>query len=511
MRNILQNRLFFNFVNIVILLAIFVFLLTKLKYSVIINDDMMDIISRTFLFSHGRFISELFGILLIKLIPDILGINYQDFAIVQGILKSAVFCGLIYVISIAPFRFRQKNISICCYSVLSFFTIFSSLIQMDFVWCFDTYQFFSGYVGYLFVYIIFWYKIADNYLKNKSLSKKDLIVICLLAFITAQINELLSISCTLLLILLLFDSYISKIKDKKYIIYPLVVILLTDIFVYFCQGSKELWESYQLSNYNLISYSEIINFIILFFKKIILYNAFLIVPIFCFLVFLYKIKEIKIIRYFIYSNTGFLFFILGTYFLPKTCIYTQLSDKWWFLHPGIMIGYNIFLLVSALFLLGVINAKTTNVMTKNLFTIALFLCCLIHCFINFNIDRIMCLHTYMHTKRMMYINDKLSLFYLKRGETIILPAGQPFYILPDVNPYDLAISRKFHSQTFDKNRARYLIYLEKNYNVNVDSGVTFKDNKTAMKEYLGKGGTFTRDELKKLKFSNIKMSEKISQ
>ncbi len=486
MRNVLQNKLFFNFINIVILFAIFIFLLIRLKYSVIVNDDMIDIIMRTFLFSHGRFIPDLIAILSIKLIPEIFGINYQDFAIVQGILKSAAFCILIYVISLAPFQFKPKNISICFYTILSFVTIFSTLIQIDFVWCFD-----------LFVYIIFWYKIADSYLNNKSLSKKDLIIICLLAFITAQLNELLSVNCTVLLILLLIDAYISKIKDKKYIIYPLAVILFTGIFVYFCPGSK-------LANFNVISFTEIINFVILFFKKIILYNAFLIIPIICFLVFLYRIKEIKIIKYFIFSNTGFLLFLLGTYFFPKTCIYTQLSDKWWFLHPGLMIGYSIFLLVYALFLLGYINVKITNIKAKYFFIIALVFGCLVHSLIFFNIDNIVCMHTFINTKRMMYIDDKLSLFYLKRGKTIVLPAIQPFYILHGVSPDNLAISKEFRSQTFDKEKTLYLIYVEKNYNTNVNVGMTFKDYETAIQEYLAEGGILTTEELNKLRFSDLK-------
>ena len=507
-KEIFSDKKVFTIINILILLSMFIFLYNRLRYSVILNDDMMDIITRTFLFSHGRFIFEYIAIVTIKLIPDLFGINYQNFAFTQGILKSGVFCLLIYTVSLAYYRFKPKDFSICLLTSLSFFTILSVLIQLDFVWSFDTYQFFMGYIGCSMVYFWFFYIIADSYINNKTFSGKKNFLTYFLTFLVAQSNEFLSISTTIFLILLLIDDYICKKQINKFFLKPLIILGFLSIIVYLSNGSTELWDGYHLGQNFIISYGEIINFLKLLFKTIVLNNAFIIIPLIIYLILLFIKKEYKIFKYFMYSNLGFLLFLTGTFFLGKTCYHVvnlYPDNNWWFLYPGLRIIYITFLYTSTIFLLGFISAIDIKKQIKYSCIIFFIACCLFQIITHFDFKRIVCMHSYKHTKTMMYIDDKIALSYIKRNKTIVLPAYQPFYILPAISPKNLAASPEFYSKVFNKDEARYLIYLEKNYHVNVNTGVTFKDNKTAIKEYLKNGGTLTKTELKNLNFSNIKI------
>ena len=101
------------------------------------------------------------------------------------------------------------------------------------------------------------------------------------------------------------------------------------------------------------------------------------------------------------------------------------------------------------------------------------------------------------------MNDKISLFYLKRGKTIVLPKEQFFYIIPEIHPDELMSNKQIYKQIYDKERARYLIYLERNYKVNVSSNITFLPYKDAMQKYKKLGGNFSEEELKNLKFSRL--------
>ncbi len=503
-KKLLTNKIFFTSVNIFCLLLIAIFIYYKFRFSLICNDDIFETMLEQVRFAHGRLFPVTIVYIFIRLIPDIFNINYQDFAFVALFLKTLITCFLIYTVTLSYFKFKPQNFSIVFLSVITFLTLFSTLIQIDFVWAYDTFIFFIDYIGVVIVYLLAWYKLSDIYINKKPAKKNDIFILCLLSFLIVQCNELLYISFFILLLLLFIESHILKLKNNKYIVYPLIVLILTFFPVIFSNGSKDMLEAYNISIFNFQNIFQIKDFTILFLKKIFIYNLFLIIPIIFSMVLLYLNKEKQIFKYFLYSNMGFLLFLYGTILLPKTCVYTQLADKWWFLCPGLMIGYSIFLYSGSLFLLGYISIL--NIINKLKYLCIILFCtgCLSQIIIHFDINKIICLHSFQGVRKMMYIDDKLSLFYINKGKTIVLPAYQPFYLLPDVHPYDLAASPEFYSQIFDKNRARYLIYLENNYNVKVNVGVTFKNNETAINEYLSEGGILTKEELRKLNFSDIK-------
>ena len=103
----------------------------------------------------------------------------------------------------------------------------------------------------------------------------------------------------------------------------------------------------------------------------------------------------------------------------------------------------------------------------------------------------------------MYINDKIALFYLKRGEVAVIPKEQAVFLIPDIQPHDLMNKPELYKQIYNKERARYLIYLEENYGINVSPGITFLPYDEAIDKYEKAGGTFSDEEFKQIKFSRL--------
>lgn len=103
----------------------------------------------------------------------------------------------------------------------------------------------------------------------------------------------------------------------------------------------------------------------------------------------------------------------------------------------------------------------------------------------------------------MYLNDKMTMFYLKQGKTVVWPKEQFVYIIPYISPDDLAEKPELYSKIYSKEEASYLIYVEQNYKIKAENGITFKPYDEALKEYEKAGGTFSDEELKELKFSNL--------
>ena len=89
LKNILENKKFINASYYIVIILAFLFLLYKLRYAIVIFDDVIDLIIHNFKFYHGRFITELLAALFVKWIPSLLGINIQNFALIsENIIKS---------------------------------------------------------------------------------------------------------------------------------------------------------------------------------------------------------------------------------------------------------------------------------------------------------------------------------------------------------------------------------------------------------------------------------------
>ena len=510
MKNFLNSKFLVNSISTIIILLITIFLLLRLRYAIIVNDDMMDLVSNKWVFFHGRYIMEFLGTFFVIILPQFFNINIQDFAIVsQGIMKIAGFDFLIYSLSSQFYKSNIKNIGFCFIIVFSFFMIFSILVNIDYIWGFDTYQYFFGYIGAIVFFLLFFQKIYDFYLMNKTAEKKDFLTIFILSILVATSNELFSIVCIFLLLIILLDLLYSKENNNiKILLFSFFIISLTTLFSILSNGSRILWDVYSLKiNFSSL-YNELITFLQIFVKYTIKNNIYSIIPIIlCYIVLIIRhcnnTKTIKILKYSTFTLLGFNIFLFGTILLPKTCIYTDLANKYWLLHKGLLTDFSVILFSILLFLLGHVISVEKNIKFKILIIGFSILSCL--CFIvqNFSFEKIRCMHSYKSIKTTMYMNDKISLFYLKRGKTIVLPKEQFFYIIPEIHPDELMSNKQIYKQIYDKERARYLIYLERNYKVNVSSNITFLPYKDAMQKYKKLGGNFSEEELKNLKFSRL--------
>ena len=514
MKKLLYSNLYTNLFTGLILIAISIFLFLRLKFSIIVNDDMLDLITNNWELSHGRFIMEPIGVFFARTLPLLLNKNIQDFAIIsQGILKILGFVYLLYILSSNFYKSNVKNIAFCLVISFSFFFIFSILIANDYVWCFDTYQVFFGYTAASIFFFLFWQKIYDFYIDNKDINKSDFIYIFLLSCLVAFSNELFSIVSILILILVLFDcgikGYINNSEKRiRFFLFSFISILLMTLCSLLSKGSIVLWDVYDLKiDFSFLS-SELLPFSKIFFKYIILNNIYFIIPILFCLLFLYiKYQNYNrtsyLLKYSLYTIVSFFIFLFGTIILPKTCIYTNLENKYWLLHPGLLTDFSIVLIAIFFLLLGYILSIEKNSKMKIIILILSIFISSSLIIQNFSLEKIKFIHSYKNIKESMYINDKISLFYLKQGKTVVIPKEQFFYIIPDIHPDELMSNKQIYKQIYDKERARYLIYLERNYKVNVSSGITFLPYNDAMEKYKKLGGNFSEEELEKIKFSKL--------
>ena len=90
-----------NIFSFFILFCLFIYLAVNFRYSYIQNDDIVDLFVHHINFYHGRFITELFSIFIVKNLPLSLNIHPQNFYIFSSqIIKTTIFLTLIYLMSI---------------------------------------------------------------------------------------------------------------------------------------------------------------------------------------------------------------------------------------------------------------------------------------------------------------------------------------------------------------------------------------------------------------------------
>ncbi len=337
-----------------------------------------------------------------------------------------------------------------------------------------------------------------------------------MSFLAATANEVVNIAFLILLNFLLIENLILKYKfkiisDIRYIIYSLVPSIITSLFIYLCRGSHVLWDVYNITISKVLSGKSILEFLYVFSEKIIFDNLSLIFLFLSGLIILLLLKDNKeknnkIARYLIYSFLGFIVFFIFLYLLGPTFAYQERADyylypRYWVLHPGLLFCFKTFLYTAILYIAGYLSTMYKCKIVKIIFGCIFVLLMLFHIF-NYHREFIL-LHTNPQVKRTMYIIDKISLFYVSRGETIILPKELPFYVIPDIDPYSLAAKEKNYSKIYYRDHSKYLRYLETNYKVDTSKGLGFDKWEDAIKQYYRKGGSFTKKELEKPNFSQM--------
>ena len=190
LKELIFNKRNIKYLNFFVLIMIFIYMAYKLRYAVVSWDDMLDILVCTYDFTHGRYFTELFNILIIKTIPEILNIPIQNFAFIsEGLTKASLFTFVIYIIG-KCFSKHDKSLNkynILVY-ILSCFIILSFIIPTGDNTIFSTMQFFCGYIVPFIFFIPLWLRISDYYVEKKSPTKKDIVILCILAILTGTGN-----------------------------------------------------------------------------------------------------------------------------------------------------------------------------------------------------------------------------------------------------------------------------------------------------------------------------------
>lgn len=503
-------------VNIFIFLMLFFFTCSKLKYSYVQNDDILDLMNNKLWFGHGRYYCDLLSYFWVIYLPKLFNITIQDFAFVSESINKA-FCWVLICFMTSNFiniNNKFKKLVPVCF-VFSFFYIVSLLFETNFLNLFHTNQYFNSYVFPLIFLFLFSNKIFDLYVNNKEPSKKEFSILSVIVILLSLGNQQLLTFCSGML-LFIFADYLIKTKKVNYKYLILIVFaIITDYFVITSHGFKALCEVYAPELNLNFQLSNIMPFLTSFTDLIIIKNWFMYLfggGLFIIL-FLYdkkeKIRNIRILKYTVFSIISFFIFYFALYLCGETytifdLVNNQQQMKYFLYYPPLLFCFKLFLYVINLILLSfVLNINNNKNIIKNIFCIIFCLYCGINIFRYCENKDFWCLED----KKFFYSADKMSVFWFSQGKTAIVPVDNLNIIVPVIKwffPEEIA-NNTYRGIVFYKNRCHpYFSYLEKAYGVNTNPGMTFLPYDEALEIFKQNGGVLTEEELNDLKFSRIK-------
>lgn len=487
----------------------------NLRYAIVMNDDIDDFFPYNWDFFHGRIFTELLSFLFIEVIPDLFNIPIQNFAFIsEGFLKAFLFVFLIYISVFYNFgcgsNDKKSIITSVIIYILSIFTVLAIIFKNGFMFTFNINEYFQGYISAIIIFMFLWYILKNFYINDfNKINKKDYIILLVLTLLNSTSNEELTATGGFILFAI-FIEYIFKylkLKEttrikKKYILASLLtfmVIILSSINLK-DTTIKGLWSTFDLSFNLILSLKTISEFIFIYAKRILINNIFFIICLLTNIIILYRAGERSQVKYVLYTLAGLTIFQFGSILLPETAYCTYEKHHFWFLYCGLLSSFNI-----CIYILGIYTTTYIYNMFNNkakIITLALFVFCSCTYILNSGL-KIFDLKIYTkETRTKMYICDKLSIFYLSRNKTAVLPNNLPFEIVQGIDPYDLKTNPQIYTKTY-KNIS-YLRYIRHCYKVDTKEGITFLPYNEAMEEYRKNNGELTDEELKRLDFSVIK-------
>ena len=501
----------------------FLFISYRLRYAILIYDDVIDLITSKFNFYHGRFYSEFCAFLLVNGIPTLFGINLQDFAIIsENFVKSAVFVWLTVVVSNIFWIGKKKEtiFSVLLY-LFSFFTLWLLLLKEgDFI--LSTLQFYFGYILPLPIFLILWKRLGDIYITGGEPDSFENKILIVLSVLIAQSNELVCIVLFVLLVLLGIEKLIEYCKYKslenyRWILYPFVALLLMSAIVYTNPGFKLIVDFYITPESFVVKTQDLFSFLRIFLDTFILKNMFVIITTIVLFVMLLcskqnKEENKKVFKYSTYTWISVLTFFFSLFFVGKSCYYVTPNDEnsYWILYQPLVFSFKVFLYTFALYILGYLFRNDEKFKMKIIVMLFLFLGMFLQVQGYFNRVN-QNIYSY-NLRKTMYQLDKLAVFYFLRGETAILPKDdldKIYSIEKDGStmPYDLKndqYKNKIYYKSDDNNIWPYLQYLKHAYGIdNIEKGIKFTSLQEALSEYQKRGGYLTQKELKDLDFGKI--------
>ena len=532
LKNILKNKNFINASYYIVIIIAFLFLLYKMRYAIVIYDDVIDLILYKFKFYHGRFLTEILAALFVNWIPSLLGINIQNFALIsENIIKSLTIVFFTIVINKGFFIWKKSDtIYKPLLFIFSFLTLYFVIIGTAGSILLHTLQFFFGYILPLPFFIITWYKLSDYYINNKELTPTDTKILILLSLFIAQANELVCIILFIILSIIIIEKiikeYIFKIKENnKWVIYSFISLILMSDITYTSAGFIEILNKYKTTEILSFSFQGLTQYLHIFLDKIVLGNILIIISIISAMYIILKNKENniqnkKVFLFLSYSFLSIFLFLFSLFFIGETCNYaygnTENYRPYWLLYKPILFSSKILLYTFVIYLFGYMLNNYEHIKIKKIILIFFLIGNFLYLKNSFYIlDEI--IYPY-EAKRTMYLLDKFSIFYFNRGETAILPCEELnnlFTIKKDnaIMPYDLKTNtyqnKIYYNEFLGELVWPYLLYIKKVYGIkNIDKGMKFTTLEESINEYKKRGGIIEPNELKKLDFSKIKKENK---
>lgn len=502
-----------KYLNISIIILLFIITMCFLKFPFIANDDMYMFFPYNFDFCHFRVINELIMALFHVWLPIFLNINPQDFAIIsQSLLRAILYIAMICYMSKSYNCYKEKPILYTVMLCVTFYTLYAMMLQDDFTFSFDINEFFMGYVSpNIIIFLAFWYRLKTFYFEEESMCRRNIIIIFILFVLTLMTNEEQYIASIFLLIFILTEFLYKYRKEKNNItknkiFYLLSLIIFFSVAVFYMliihPAVKNLWNEYELYINLHITFDTLKKFIYSYAKNIIWNNIYIIIPIIINIILLHinKIKYQKELRYIIYTLIGFTVFQIATITLPLNCYCTYGNIKFWYLHKGLLFTYRAFLYFILMYITGYTYHFLNNKIKVKNIPIIIFLVSVI--LYNTSIEFRYTTCFWKEARKNLYIAEKLSLYYIKQNKTAILPNNLiPIEIVQGVYPWDMRDKPEIYTKTYTD--TPYHRYLKLVYGVETTKGMTFLPNEEAIRIYKENGGKLTDEELEKLDFRNI--------
>ncbi len=510
------NITFLLFVNLSFVLFTFLFLFVKSKYAIVMFDDVLDLIIGSFYFYHGRFFSEFIAILFVKIIPNLLNIHVQNFAVVsECLLKIIIIIATVIIIN-KPFENTFGKINGKSWGILyltSFFTIFAFICKYDIYLLFHTLQFNLGYVMPIPFFIVFWHKIFNVYICNEKIDKLTIYWNILLSSYIAQSNELFAFSTFFILLVILIEKKLKN-ESTKFILPPIIVMVIVFSFILTHRYFISVFKHYYVGFSKLMFLNNFIDFLKLYFDNLFIDNVFFITLIALCTIYLYlsntnKKINLRVIRYILYTLCGFLLFFLFLFFIGKSCpsygVEAAINDQnYWISYKPLLFEWRVLLFSIFIFLYSRLR-EYTNISKYRIFLIALIyvLSCFYYIKSELN-DFNAILYSY-EIKKNQYVHEKFACHYTDREEIIILPITKQSVIQDgdsQIYAQNKLYTKDSHPQVYE-----FLSYIERIYynGENKTYGIIFLEEKKAYDKYKESGGVITDIELKELNFNKIKI------
>ena len=499
----------FSLVIFITLLFCISFIVYNTRYAIVTNEDIpIFLIDNHFLY-HARYPYIAFNAFMIKVLPDLLNINIQQFAFIsEGITKAVLYTVMIYIIVQGYYKIQNsteithsfKSILFKSMLILSTYVYCFSVLNKEdfFIYSFTTLVWFNSYLFPLAFLYLFLFEIININDFKKEITSKKLFYLFLITALVCFGNEMIILFVMLFLFIIeqfIYKTDILKNKYFKIFIWLTFFSIFIGICVFFAFGSQAMYEYHKVFTGFLPNIHQAFIIFKASAKKLIIDNLlFLAIIVYYYVLNFKKKKTDKTNLYFLFAH--YLFFIV-LIFVPWTCFYVENNpNKMWILNPPFQVAYCMSVYTVALYLmLSIWYDKNTKEIHKRIVLSLFFAGSILSIILYLCVYPIKTDEFFLNksSRRMIYIADKISLYNVKNNLPVNVCYNKNVY-----NRLGLFSSEKNVYLRYLKN-----VYKLDNYDEILKNSNCIDDHQY-IKNYYAQGQRFSRDEIKKLDFSTLK-------